>query len=63
MMENNQIKTRDLCERCEFGNCGKACTYSDNELCKLHSVFGCRCDFVRKNTPCPYFKEDNANGE
>lgn len=58
-MSDNPIKTRDLCERCKYGcfiGTIRACM--NHCQCKMYSVFGCKCNYIKDNTPCPYFKED-----
>lgn len=56
----NNLKTKDLCERCVYG-CYKdlygarACVCQ----CSMYSASGCKCNSIRYNTPCPHFKEDN----
>lgn len=65
MMEiaRNNIKTVDLCERCEYGRCGGRVACSLGSLCPLYSVFGCKCERIGRNTPCPYFQEASENEE
>lgn len=54
----NNLKTKDLCERCKYG-CyndfygARACVCQ----CSMYSVFGCKCNTIPYNTPCPNFKE------
>lgn len=55
-MENNYIKTADLCERCMY-NAAHCEIVGCNESCKMFSVFDCRCFRIKPNTPCPYFEE------
>lgn len=62
-MDDNHIKTADLCERCEHSVCSKICTRLDTDgtpPCPLYSVFGCRCERIKPNTPCPYFVEKES---
>lgn len=57
-MENNYIKTADLCERCRYSQYRAPCAREGcNESCKMFSIFGCRCRWIKQNTPCPYFEE------
>lgn len=56
-----QIKTGDLCERCEhsyvkwcIGKHEKDCTKCDHQTIEKDR---CLCLTVKVNTPCPYFKE------
>lgn len=63
-MTKNNIKTDDLCERCEYGQCSgqtEACVV--DRLCPLYSVFGCRCEQIRQNTPCPFFRDQEEDRE
>ncbi len=61
-IQNNPIKSADLCERCRFTRdvpCGED---TGGEMkcdcdCPQYSVHGCRCLWVNPNTPCPYFEE------
>ena len=62
-MDNNPIKTYDLCDRCKYGgryggDCYKCRVGYVNKSCSLLSVFGCRCLWIKQNTPCPYFEEE-----
>lgn len=62
---SNPIKTRDLCERCKHSGCRDhtdACSHGErSDGCPAFSVFGCRCDSIRENTPCPYYEEGENN--
>ena len=53
----SEIKTMDLCERCEyfFDNKCKMRACADCEM--LNNRKECNCLTIRFNTPCPYFKE------
>lgn len=56
----NVIKSKDLCDRCKFTyepycnamNGGKC-----NDCENLSEDGMCLCTTIRKNTPCPYFRE------
>lgn len=64
-MQDINIKSRDLCDRCFFSLSGQHCNiicFNDREKCagcplltdgKPH----CKCVTVQINTPCPYFRE------
>ena len=55
----SQIKTVDLCERCEYGADHKCKGISCNG-CDLYIGSGkinCECLLITNNTPCPHFKE------
>lgn len=60
-MNNNPIKTKDLCERCVSAECSQIaadCRHLEMiDGCPGYSVFGCKCDTIELNTPCPYFGE------
>lgn len=61
-MENNHIKSKDLCDRCAYGylnSCGsrEVCTGCDMEI-----DAGCKCMEVKDRTPCEYFKEGDRYG-
>lgn len=64
IMKNN-IKTDDLCDRCEYGRCKVKTSkhFQCGALCPLYSAFGCKCERIRRNTPCPYFREVSENEE
>lgn len=47
------IKGPELCGRCLYQGCSKAC-----ETCEISSDGLCLCLYVFQNTPCPFFKED-----
>lgn len=56
-MDNNNIKSLDLCRRCVYNYvthcCGRDCVG-----CEMYQFDNCKCFSIRHNTPCPYFKED-----
>lgn len=56
-MNVNNIKSADLCERCVYSydtHCsGKNCLDCERRL----PGGNCKCLSVKKNTPCPDFKE------
>lgn len=59
------IKTSDLCARCEYEDSTK-CKQRGCRNCPMVMIFKdgyaqCRCLTVAFNTPCPYFKEVQAN--
>lgn len=63
-MSRNYIKTADLCERCRYGAQNAPCGTGDcSEKCKMYSVFGCRCLWIKPNTPCPHFEEVDKDGK
>ena len=45
-MENEQVRTEELCGRCVFGRCGLRC------------MSGKDCDIVLPGQACEYFQED-----
>lgn len=58
------IKSKDLCEACKYdfcnwcqGVCGGDCGVCDN----MDEKGACLCLTIEANTPCPYFKEGEAN--
>lgn len=55
-MDKNNIKSKDLCERCGysyFRHCyGKSC-YG----CEMDGDEKCKCNTIQYGTPCPYFRE------
>lgn len=63
--EELYIKSRDLCERCAFGDCpARNC-----EKCGAFvpwnadgSLAGCGCALVDDRMPCPYFREKTEPG-
>ena len=56
----SQIKTVDLCERCEYGSDNK-CKDTKCTDCELNYIENernrCKCLLIKDNTPCPHFKE------
>lgn len=55
------IKTKDLCARCEYAYERCAAFKSCDDCAHKDKDDACLCLKVRKNTPCPYFKEGEAN--
>lgn len=55
------IKTKDLCDQCEhaYERCVSSKSCDDCGHKDKDDV--CLCLKVRKNTPCPYFKEANSD--
>ena len=55
------IKSKDLCDRCENAPNGFLCwvnVYPPCTTCDLKADKGyCKCVTVQINTPCPYFRE------
>lgn len=58
-MENNPIKTADLCERCVYSTDRTCDNYFDcQDGCPCFTADGrCRCLGISGNTPCPYFED------
>lgn len=59
--DENKIKSRDLCERCSYGNC----YFVSEEYCRgceLLTGDKCYCNTIRYKTPCEKF-EDKDGGE
>lgn len=57
-MENNPIKTADLCERCVYSADRTCDTHFDCHECPCLTADGrCRCLGIKGNTPCPYFED------
>jgi hypothetical protein len=58
-MDEQHIKSFDLCERCAVT---RICKETACEDCKNHyeeeGHLRCRCNDVRRETPCPYFAEN-----
>ena len=56
-MDKNNIKSKDLCERCMYGyfrHCyGKDCTD-----CEMNGGKKCKCIMIKEGAPCPYFREE-----
>ena len=59
-MDNDiHIKSKDLCERCEYSyflhcferGCNRCCG------CEMEGGDKCKCIAIQVGTPCPYFKE------
>ncbi len=55
-MENEQVRTEELCGRCVFGRCGLRCM--SGKGCELDMGRLCRCDIVLPGQACEYFQED-----
>ena len=50
------IKSPDVCARCVHGL--NSCKGADCKSCEMdRGSAGCGCVMIRKNTPCPHFKE------
>ena len=60
-MTDDQIKSRELCERCRYSD--ELCeTPRSCASCKQHInaptvLYLCRCDTVKAGTVCKYFEE------
>ena len=55
---SDQIKSIDLCERCEFSFVRRCISdYDDCSGCEMNGGESCKCLTIEPNTPCPYFKE------
>ncbi len=55
-----QIKTIDLCRRCEYFYV-RECNTKGCDACVMrvpkNGFYACKCNEIEFNTPCPYFKE------
>lgn len=58
-MDEQHIKSRDLCERCKYDEARwcdtHACSSCAQEDLKAAE---CRCNSVKFGTPCPWFAEN-----
>lgn len=61
-----QIKTIDLCRRCEFFYSRK-CSNNECNECPMsvpkNGFYACKCHEIEFNTPCPYFEEAKDENE
>lgn len=56
-MDNNHIKSKDLCDRCIYDYYKTCCGRNLCTGCDMAIDDGCKCVEVKDHTPCPYFKE------
>ena len=54
--KNNRLKSQDLCDRCRY-SFKRHCEKHGCRACIMYGENRCICTTIRKNTPCPYFKE------
>lgn len=58
-MDKNNIKSKDLCERCEY-NYIEYCYSQSCAGCAMNDRGVCNCSTVHRGTPCPYFREQGG---
>lgn len=51
----NNIKSEDLCNRCEYGYYMHCANMQTCAKCGMYTGETCKCTEVKKHTPCPYF--------
>lgn len=55
--EGNLIKTPDLCDKCaRQRECKSRTDCTSPAKCSMYWYWGCKCEKIQKNTPCPYYK-------
>lgn len=62
MDDRNTIRSKDLCDRCEYGGQSVHClTMACGECPMQKPDRECKCDDVKMGTPCTYFKDKEEN--